>query len=142
AIPRIARPSFWQSLIPKPFRRGEQPPSAKGRTADGWLFFIIMPLLIGSQAIQLITLKKEMAAYSRQTKGKIALLKEVIGRIQKGEQFDVGKALGGGDPIPEEEWKETMEEVKSGPLFSEKDRRPPWTKRETKAEKPEKTEEP
>lgn len=56
----------------------------------------------------MITLKNEFSTFSRKADAKIALLKEVLDRIQRGEQVDVGKVLGTGDEQQEQEWKEGM----------------------------------
>jgi Family of unknown function (DUF5321) len=53
-----------------------------------------------------MNLKNEMKAESRKADAKIALLREVIQRVQKGEDFDVERLLGTGDPKQEQEWKE------------------------------------
>ncbi len=45
-----------------------------------------------------------MTLYSRKADQKIELLREVIQRVQNGENFDVEKLLGTGDPKMEEEW--------------------------------------
>lgn len=63
-----------------------------------------MALLTGNASIHLIKLKRDITAYSRAADLKIELLREVIGRVQKGEEFDVEAALGVGDPKVEEEW--------------------------------------
>lgn len=64
-----------------------------------------MFLLIGSNAIQMIALKNDFANFSRKTDCKIALLKEVIERLQKGEEVDVEGLLGSGDLEKEREWE-------------------------------------
>jgi hypothetical protein len=64
-----------------------------------------MFLLIGSNSIQMITLKNDFANFSRKVDSKIALLREVIERVQKGEDVDVEGLLGGGDPEKELEWE-------------------------------------
>jgi hypothetical protein len=65
-------------------------------------------MLVGSQAIQTLTLKNEMYAYSRRTEAKIAVLKDVIGMVQRGEDVDVEGMLGTGDEAKEEEWFDGM----------------------------------
>lgn len=62
-------------------------------------------LLIGSNAIQMISLKNDFANFNRRTDSKIALLKEIIERVQKGEEVDVEGLLGSGDPEKEREWE-------------------------------------
>ena len=65
-----------------------------------------MFLLIGSQAIQIIALRNELITYNRKTDAKISLLKEVIERVQRGEDVDVQGLLGTGDKAKEKEWEE------------------------------------
>jgi hypothetical protein len=69
-------------------------------------FYIIIFTLIGSQAINLLLLKKDYAAYSRSADAKIRLLKEVIEKIKNGEKVDVERLLGTGDAQKEREWEE------------------------------------
>ena len=54
----------------------------------------------------MIALRNEFAAFSRRADAKIGLLKEIIGRIQKGEDVDVEGLLGTGDAKREQEWEE------------------------------------
>ncbi|KAL8733852.1 MAG: hypothetical protein Q9166_001840 [cf. Caloplaca sp. 2 TL-2023] len=74
-------------------------------------FFIVMFLLIGSNAMQLLALRNEFTAFSRRADAKIGLLKEVIERIQKGEDVDVKGLLGTGNPEKEKEWEDVIEEI-------------------------------
>jgi hypothetical protein len=69
-------------------------------------FLIVIFLLIGSMSIQMIALRNEFTAFSRRADAKIGLLKEIIGRIQKGEEVDVEGLLGTGDAQREKEWEE------------------------------------
>jgi hypothetical protein len=98
--PNVAQTSFWLSLIPKPLRQSS-PRAALKKT-----FFIIIFLLIGSMSIQMIALRNEFTAFSRRADAKIGLLKEVIARIQNGEEVDVEGLLGTGDKEREREWEE------------------------------------
>ncbi|KAL9028909.1 MAG: hypothetical protein Q9196_002788 [Gyalolechia fulgens] len=65
--------------------------------------------------MQMIALRNDFTAFSRRTDAKIALLKEVIGRVQKGEEVDVRGLLGTGDPEKEKEWEQgqclTIQEI-------------------------------
>lgn len=58
----------------------------------------------------MIALKNSHAAFSRRADAKIGLLREVIGRIQKGEEVDVEGLLGGGTGVDgrrrEAEWED------------------------------------
>ncbi|KAL8892332.1 MAG: hypothetical protein Q9215_000731 [Flavoplaca cf. flavocitrina] len=65
-----------------------------------------MFLLIGSNAMQLLALRNEFTTYSRRADAKIGLLKEVIERVQKGEDVDVKGLLGTGNPENEKEWEQ------------------------------------
>lgn len=57
-------------------------------------------------SIQMIALRKESDAFSRRTEAKIGLLKEIVERIQNGEEIDVEGLLGTGDEKREQEWEE------------------------------------
>ena len=59
---------------------------------------------MGSQAIHTLKLKNEMTEMERKAEAKISLLKRVIEKIQSGEDVDVEKELGTGDPVAEKEW--------------------------------------
>lgn len=59
-------------------------------------------------AIQMIALRMEFTAFTRRADVKIGLLKEIIGRIQNGEDIDVEGLLGTGDAVREKEWEEGM----------------------------------
>lgn len=56
--------------------------------------------------MQLLALRNEFTAFSRRADAKIGLLKEVIERVQKGEDVDVKGLLGTGNPEKEKEWEE------------------------------------
>jgi hypothetical protein len=77
--------------------------------SKGWnpaTFYIVMFLLIGSMSIQMIALRNSFATFSRRADAKIDLLREIIERVQKGEEVDVEGLLGTGDPEREKEWEE------------------------------------
>lgn len=85
--------------------------SRKDKPSKEWnpaTFYIVIFILIGSQAIRMLTLKNSYAAYTRSTDAKIELLKEVINRIKNGETVDVEKLLGTGDEAKEKEWEEGL----------------------------------
>ena len=65
-----------------------------------------MAIFIGSNSINLLLLKTEWDIFSRKADAKLAVLKEVIEKLQRGEEVDVEKALGTGDEIQEREWTE------------------------------------
>lgn len=76
-------------------------------------FFIVIALLIGSNAIQMIALRNERLSFTRKTDAKIALLRETIERVLRGENVDVERVLGTGDPEKEKEWEQVMQELES-----------------------------
>jgi hypothetical protein len=109
-LPSVIQPSFWRGLIPKPFRKSS-PGSAlktkeKSKEWNSATFFIWIFLFIGSMSIQMISLRNEFTAFSRRADAKIELLKEIIERIQNGEEVDVEGLLGTGDAQREKEWEE------------------------------------
>ena len=97
-------------MVPKFLRKTNQPiPVLKKERPKGWnpaTFYIIMFMLIGSNAIQMIALRNDFTNFSRKADSKIALLKETIERVQKGEDVDIEAALGTGDPVMEKEWED------------------------------------
>ncbi|KAK0630654.1 hypothetical protein B0T17DRAFT_616278 [Bombardia bombarda] len=114
AVPRVAQPSFWKSLVPKFLRKSEYGTERKQKKSKGWnpaTYFIVMFLLIGSMSIQMISLKKNFATFMRQSDVRIGLLREVVEKIQKGEKVDVERALGTGDAEKELEWEQVLKEI-------------------------------
>ena len=104
----VTETSFWKSLVPRPLRTaaGQR---KKTKVQKGWnpaTFFIIIFLLIGSMSIQMISLKKDFATFMRQSDVRIGLLREVVEKLQRGEEVDVEKVLGTGDPERELAWEE------------------------------------
>ncbi|KAL4753751.1 hypothetical protein BDW72DRAFT_190721 [Aspergillus terricola var. indicus] len=126
-LPKIAQPSLWTSLIPKSFRNrspSTSPASSKTKEWNPASFYIVIFILIGSQAIRMIALKNEYNSYLRSTDAKIRLLKEVIGKIQRGEEVDVEKMLGTGDARVEREWDEVLKEIeREDSLWHQKQKR-------------------
>jgi hypothetical protein len=103
----IVEGSFWKSLIPKPMRRTNR--KLKTKEKKDWnpaTYFIVMFLFIGSMSIQMIALRHQTDRYMRQSSLRIAQLREVVQRIQNGEDVDVERILGTGDPQKETEWEE------------------------------------
>jgi len=102
--------SFWVNMIPKPWRKISPKNAIKKKTVTKeWnpaTFFIIIFLLIGSMSIQMIALRNEFTATTRRADAKIGLLREIIEKIQNGEEVDVEGLLGTGDKQREEEWEE------------------------------------
>lgn len=112
SLPIVAQPGFWKSMVPK-FMRGGQSSHETGTGENkrkGWnpaTFFIVIFLLIGSQAIQMISLHRSYDRFSHETDAKLNLLREVIQRVQSGEDVDVEAMLGTGNKAKEKEWDES-----------------------------------
>lgn len=107
-LPKIADTSVWTAMIPAFMRRKRSRKTGEKKEWNPATFYIVMFTLIGSQAIRMLTLKNNYAAYRRSADAKIELLREVIERVQKGEKVDVEKLLGTGDEAKEREWEEGM----------------------------------
>ena len=131
-LPRVATGSFWWSLIPKPLRRPRATlePDATGKPAkkrewNPYTTFILLAILIGSNAINMIALRNEMAAFSRKTDAKLALLREVVQKVKRGEIDDaeVKRALGTGDPEAEKEWEAVVKEIEETDVLAEAKKR-------------------
>lgn len=60
-----------------------------------------------------------MLNFSRKTDAKLALLREVVQKVKNGEEIDVRRALGTGDPKAEEEWEEVIKELESTDMLLE-----------------------
>ncbi|KAL7823411.1 hypothetical protein V8C26DRAFT_118835 [Trichoderma gracile] len=109
----VVEGSFWKSLIPKPLRKANRN-KLKTKAKKDWnpaTYFIVMFLFIGSMSIQMIALRNQTERYMRQSSLRIAQLREVVQRIQNGEDVDVEKALGTGDPQKETEWEEMLQAI-------------------------------
>lgn len=115
AASSLADASFWEAMIPKFMRRKPDSSSrkAKVKVKKDWnpaTFFICIFLMIGSMSIQMIALKKDSEAFTRHADVRIGLLREVIEKIQNGEEVDVEKVLGAGDPRKEATWEEGLQQ--------------------------------
>jgi len=142
SVPRVA--SVWQSVIPKAFRKPDDPVSvaerqkAQAMKSKDWnpaTFFIVIALLIGSNAIQMIALRNERQGFTRKTEAKIALLRETIERVHRGEDVDVERVLGTGVPEKEQEWEQVMQELESdNTLWKNKAPREPIQQQEAQPE--------
>ena len=60
-----------------------------------------------------------MLNFSRKTDAKLALLREVVEKVKNGEEVDVKRALGTGDPEAEKEWEEVVKELESTDMLLE-----------------------
>ena len=123
-LPTIIRPSFWASMIPKPLRSLPSTSPSRNWNWNPATPYIVLGLLVGSQAIQILWLKQERGHNLRKAEAKLGLLKEVIERVQSGEAVDVEKVLGTGDAEREAEWRELVRGVKGEEaLYQSKKRR-------------------
>ncbi|MCJ1251359.1 hypothetical protein MMC30_008591 [Trapelia coarctata] len=125
SLPRVAQPSFWHSIVPRFLREQDRTSdkiqAPKSKEWNPATFYIVIFLLIGSNAIQMIALRNDFLAFSRKADAKIGLLREVLERIQKGEEVDVKGLLGTGDKDQEREWEEVLREIeKEGPVIESK----------------------
>jgi hypothetical protein len=121
SVPTVAQPSFWRSLIPKPWRPKEKrpdvnfgPPKTLKKPAKDWnpaTFYIVIFLFIGSMSIQMISLKKDFSTHMRRAETRIGILREVVEKLQRGEEVDVEKALGTGNAEQEKEWERVLKEI-------------------------------
>lgn len=120
SAPTVAQLSFWKSLVPKPLRPRPQPtvdwgvPDKKKPKSKEWnpaTFYIVIFLFIGSMAIQMIALKRDFATFMRRAETRIGVLREVVEKLQRGEEVDVEKALGTSDEEKEKEWEEVLREI-------------------------------
>lgn len=120
-LPRVASPSFWRSLVPKALRSdGEAGP--KKLKSKGWnpaTIFIVLGILVGSNAINILALRREMLNFSRKTEAKLTVLREVLQRVKNGEDVDVERMLGTGNPEQEKEWENVMNEIENTDMLAE-----------------------
>ncbi|MCJ1478424.1 hypothetical protein MMC13_007104 [Lambiella insularis] len=102
-------------MIPKFLRQDKNRATAiKSPKSKDWnpaTFYIAIFLLIGSNAIQMITLRNDLVSFSRKADAKIGLLKEVLERVQRGEDVDVEGLLGTGNEEKEKEWENVLREI-------------------------------
>jgi hypothetical protein len=99
-LPRVANPSLWRSLVPKALRRDGQnasdPAQPKSKAWNPATIFIVLGILVGSNAINILALRREMLNFSRKTEAKLTVLRDVLKRVKSGEDVDVEKLLGTG----------------------------------------------
>lgn len=109
-MPKIAQASTWTSIIPRFLRNRSLPTDTSVRPkSKEWnpaTFYIVIFTLIGSQAIQMLVLRKDFENYTRRAEAKLRLLTEVIQRVKNGENVDVERLLGTNDETKEREWEE------------------------------------
>jgi hypothetical protein len=94
-------------MIPRPLRSSEtlsSTPDVPRRQWNPATPYIVLALLVGSQAIQILWVKQERALATRRAEARIGLLKEVVDSVQRGEDVDVEGVLGTGVEAREKEW--------------------------------------
>ncbi|KAL6853166.1 hypothetical protein J3F83DRAFT_559904 [Trichoderma novae-zelandiae] len=131
----VVEGSFWKSLIPKPMRKANRNKLEKKAKRD-WnpaTYFIVMFLFIGSMSIQMIALRNQTDRYMRQSSLRIAQLREVVRRIQNGEDVDVEKALGTGDAQKETEWEEVLQAIERDEASRNPEKQPKQKQTEAEA---------
>lgn len=114
-LPRILQPELWETIIPSSIRSTARQVFAKRQTkkTNPATYFIWIYILIGSQAIRIIQTKREFAEFSRKSDLQIEKLREVIRKLQAGEEVDVEKALGTGVPEEEQAWEDALREIEN-----------------------------
>ncbi|KAI9839126.1 MAG: hypothetical protein M1819_003119 [Sarea resinae] len=61
----------------------------------------------------MIALRRERVSFNRKADTRIGLLKEVIERVQGGEEVNVEGLLGTGDKAKEKEWEDVLRELEA-----------------------------
>lgn len=109
-LPRVIQPSLWQNMVPKHFRsKNKRPFTWKEWRAKPWnpaSVWIAFGLVVGSNAINTLVLRRDIADFTRKADAKIALLREVLEKVQRGEEVDVERILGTGREESEKDWDE------------------------------------
>jgi hypothetical protein len=123
-IPRVAEASFWRNLIPKALRRDDNAVGKqKSKAWNPATPFIVLGLVVGSFAINILSLKRDMLNFSRKTEARLETLREVLQRLKNGEDVDVEKLLGTGDAKQEKEWEDVMQELESTDMLLDAQKR-------------------
>jgi hypothetical protein len=127
-LPRLATTTFWTKIIPKGWRKSRSPKEAAAYAAEralgaddrrAGIVFLVLGIVVGSNAIHLLNMKREMLNFTRQTDAKIAALREVIQRVKNGEDVDVKRILGTGDAEHEQEWEQVIQELETTDMLWE-----------------------
>ena len=94
----VLHSSFWASLLPRRFRLGAaaaQPAVLSHRRQEA-TSFVVLSMFVGSMAIHQLTARREAETFARKSARRVAQLKDVVDRLQRGEQVDMVAALGSG----------------------------------------------
>ncbi|KAG0639227.1 hypothetical protein HOY80DRAFT_886680 [Tuber brumale] len=111
-LPRILDPAVWFPFYKTETRKGKAGlKEGKPKIYNPAIFFVIMAMLIGSQAIQMIRIRQNHEDYMWRADTKIAVLREVIERLEKGEDVDVEKVLGVGNEKEEKSWEDVLKQL-------------------------------
>jgi hypothetical protein len=112
-LPRIVQPSLWKNLVPKSLRTSYGSKKTSKFTDNPANYFIWIYIFIGSQAIRILRIKHEAAEHRRMADIKLELLREVLDKLERGEDVDVERVLGTGDETAEREWEQALREIES-----------------------------
>jgi len=104
---------MWENIIPTTFRSKtkELVTLKEKKPTNPATYFIWIYLLIGSQAIRIVQVKNDYATFSRKSDLQLEKLREVVRKLQAGEEVDVEKVLGTGVPEEEEAWEQALREI-------------------------------
>ncbi|PUU73371.1 hypothetical protein B9Z19DRAFT_1004678 [Tuber borchii] len=111
-LPRILDPAVWFPFYKTETKKRKASSKEKNpKIHNPATFFVIMAMLIGSQGIQMIRIRQTHDDYMWRADTKIAVLREVIERLEKGEDVDVEKMLGVGNEKEEKSWEEVLKQL-------------------------------
>ncbi|KAF8476967.1 hypothetical protein BDZ91DRAFT_647494 [Kalaharituber pfeilii] len=116
-LPRFLQPDTLKSFVPTFLRRSTPGAPQKKKEWNPYTFFIVSFLLTGSLAINHIGLKHEHQDFMRKAEARIDVLREVIDRVMRGEDVDVEKMLGTGNPADEKDWEDVLKEIEEEDLL-------------------------
>lgn len=123
---------FWRNLIPKPLRSTKfRQTKPKAKDWNPATFYIVIFLFIGSMSIQMIAMRRNFDNFIRHSDVRIGLLREVVEKLQKGENVDVERALGAGDQQKEQDWDEVLREIEESTPKAKSKRQKKQTSTET-----------
>jgi hypothetical protein len=94
-------------------RKGSGKKKASTFTENPASYFIWIYIFIGSQAIRILRIKHEAAEHRRMADIKLELLRDVLDKLERGEDVDVERVLGTGDETAEQEWEQALREIES-----------------------------